>query len=182
MLTIYVEPNEIFVNEEFITFDHKQVIHLEHSLVSIQEWESKWHKPFLSNKDEKTHEELIDYIRCMTLNKDVDEKAYLFISDTNMNAITAYLSDPMTATTFNEIGNKNNPMGKKVITSELIYYHMIALNIPSEYRFWHINQLMTLIRVINEKNAPKKKRSKREILREYDRINEERKRRLNTKG
>lgn len=185
MLTIRVRPNEVFdqVNEEFITLEHEQVLHLEHSLASIQSWESKWHKPFLGTK-EKTLEEVIDYIRCMTLNKEeVDQNAYIFIGDDNLDRITEYLSDPMTATTFGGDEQKNDPFGKKVITSELIYYYMITLNIPSEYRFWHISQLITLIRVINIKNTPsKKRRSKREILNHYNRLNEERRRRLNTRG
>lgn len=185
MLTIYVKPNEVFdeVNEEFITLSQEQVLHLEHSLASIQMWESKWHKSFLGTKD-KTFEEVIDYIHCMTLNKDeVDQNAYLFIGDANLERITAYLKDPMTAITFTGDEKKDDPFRKKVITSELIYYYMITLNIPSDYRFWHISQLITLIRVISIKNAPnKKRRSKREILSQYDRLNEERKRRFNTRG
>lgn len=183
MLTIHVKPNELFneQNEEFVKLKHEQVLNLEHSLASIQIWESKWHKSFFGTK-EKTYEEIVDYIRCMTLNADVDEKAYLFISDMDLNRITEYLSNPMTATTFSEDEKKNDPLTKKTITSELIYYYMITLNIPSEYRFWHINQLITLIRVINIKNTPKKKRSKREILSRYDKLNEERKRRFNTRG
>lgn len=183
MITICVKPNELFDdrNEEFIRLENEQVLNLEHSLASIQRWETKWHKPFLGTKD-KTYEEVVDYIRCMTLNEGVDEKAYLFISDSDLNRITEYLKDPMTATTFSEDERKNDPLAKRIITSELIYYYMIALNIPSEYRFWHINQLITLIRVINIKNAPKKKRSKKEILSRYEKLNEERKRRFNTRG
>lgn len=183
MITIHVKPNELFddQNEEFIRLDHEQVLNLEHSLASIQKWESKWHKSFLGTKD-KTSEEVIDYVRCMTLNENVDEKAYLFISDADLSRIIEYLRDPMTATTFTVDEKKNDPMAKSIITSELIYYYMITLNIPSEYRFWHISQLITLIRVISIKNTPKKKQSKREILSRYDKLNEERKRRLNTRG
>lgn len=183
MITIHVMPNELFddQNEEFIRLEQEQTLNLEHSLASIQKWESRWHKVFLGTK-EKTYEEIIDYIRCMTINDDVDEKAYLFISDADMNRITNYLKDPMTATTFGEDEKKNDPLSKGNVSSELIYYYMIALNIPPEYRFWHISQLITLIRVINIKNAPKKKRSKQEILSRYNRINEERKKRLNTRG
>lgn len=185
MLTIYVYPNEAYLEskEEFVSLKKKQVLHLEHSLASIQLWESKWHKPFLGGKEEKSYEEIIDYIRCMTLNKEeVDEKAYLFIGDENLKTITSYLTDPMTATTFTDFEKKNDPLNKRAVTSELIYYYMIALNIPSEYRFWHISQLITLIRVINVKNTPKKKRSRRDILAQYDRLNEERKKKFNTRG
>lgn len=183
MITILVKPNNFFDNqvEEFVRLEHEQVLKLEHSLASIQRWESKWHKSFFGTKD-KTYEEIIDYIRCMTLNEDVDEEAYRFIPDSDLNLIVNYLKDPMTATTFNNDEKKKDPLNKRTITSELIYYYMIALNIPSEYRFWHINQLITLIRVINIKNAPQKKRSKREILSQYDKLNEERKRRFNTRG
>lgn len=184
MLTICVQPKELYdeKKEEFVALRHEQILHLEHSLASIQLWESRWHKAFLGTKEEKTYEEIIDYIRCMTLDNNVDETAYLFITDENLKKITDYLTDPMTATVFNELEKKKDPLNKRVITSEIIYYYMITLNIPSEYRFWHISQLLTLIRVINTKNAPKKKRSRREILASYDRLNEERKRMYNTKG
>lgn len=183
MITIHVKPNVWFdeKNEELISLEHEQVLKLEHSLASIQKWESIWHKPFLSTND-KTYEEIIDYIRCMTLNDDVNEKAYFFISNADIVRITEYLKNPMTATTFNAEEKKKDPLAKAVITSELIYYYMIALNIPSEYRFWHISQLITLIQVISIKNTPKKKLSNKEILSRYDKLNEERKKRLNTRG
>lgn len=140
----------------------EQVLRLEHSLVSISKWESKWCKPFLS-KQEKTFEETIDYVRCMTLTQNVSQETYYRLTNTHIKQINDYIEAPMTATWFsNETGGgKSN--GEQ-ITSELIYYWMIALNIPLECQKWHLNRLLTLIRICNIKNQPPKKRSKKEIM------------------
>lgn len=130
-----------------------QTIALEHSLVSISKWEAKWHKPYLSNTG-KTFEENLDYIRMMTLTKNVDPRLYYLLSQENINAINTYIEDPMTATWFSKT-NDSRP-NKRVITSELIYYWMISLGIPMECQKWHLNRLLTLIRVCNAENSPKK--------------------------
>ena len=154
-------------------------IQLEHSLKSIAVWESKWHKPYLS-KDPKTKEELLDYIRCMTLTKDVDPIIYYFIPEEEMQRIAEYIEDPMTATTF----KKENSTGpnNKIVTNEILYYDMIALNIPLECEKWHLNRLITLIRVCSEKNKPDKKMSKNEIMRRNRALNAARRKKLGTKG
>ena len=157
-----------------------QVLKLEHSLVSLSKWESKWHKSFLYTK-EKTKEEVMDYIRCMTLTQNVDPDVYNYITEENIAEIEAYISDPMTATTFSEEpgkGKKNN----EIITAELIYYWMIAAQIPPEYQKWHLNRLITLIRVCGVKNAPPKKVSKRDRISQYAAMNAARRKQLNTKG
>ena len=129
-----------------------QTITLEHSLVSISKWESKWHKPYLASN--KTFEETIDYIRMMTLTKNVDSRLYYLLSKENVESINKYIEDPMTATWFAKT-NDNRPT-KRIITSELIYYWMIALGIPMECQKWHLNRLLTLIRVCNAESQPKK--------------------------
>ena len=157
MLTIVIKRNEQYdeIKEEFIE-SKKQILQLEHSLVSLSKWESKWHKPFLS-KEEKTHEETIDYIRCMTITQNVDSDMYNFISKAEMKKITNYIEDPMTATV---ISNTKKLYSKEIITAELIYYSMVALNIPFECQKWHLNRLLMLIEVCNIKNTPPKKMNK----------------------
>lgn len=180
MLTIVIPATEEFdeVKGEFV-YTKEHVLQLEHSLLSISKWESKWCKPFLTKYD-KTFEETIDYIKCMTLNKNVSDDVYGCLTQSNINAINDYIGAPMTATYFSntEQGKKNNEQ----ITSELIYYWMIALNVPFECQKWHINRLLTLIRVCNIKNQPPKKMSKREIMSRNAALNAARRQQLNTKG
>ena len=181
MLTITIPATEKYdeIKGEFI-YSKEQTLQLEHSLVSISKWESKWCKPFLDSKREKTNEEVIDYVKCMTLNKNVSDEAYLCLTQENITAINDYIGAPMTATYFSNTdkGKKNNEQ----TTSELIYYWMIALNIPFECQKWHINRLLTLIRVCNIKNQPPKKMSKREIMSRNAALNAARRQQLNTKG
>lgn len=164
--------------QEFVSFKG-QTLQLEHSLVSLSKWEQKWHKPFLS-KEEKTLEETIDYIKCMTLTQNVKPEVYMFLTPENIEQINRYIEDPRTATTFPNEKSKTGT--REVITNELIYYWMIALNIPQEYQKWHLNHLLTLIRVCNAKNAPAKKLSKEEIRRRNRELNEQRRKQLNTTG
>lgn len=184
MLKIVIPPvnEQLWVEsrQEFITHKFKgQTLQLEHSLVSLSKWESKHHKFFL-NKNGKTTEEMLDYIRCMTLTQNVDPEAYNYLTQENIDDIQAYIDDPMTATTFSETGSKAN--SGEQISSELIYYWMIALNIPPEYQKWHLNRLLTLIKVCNIKNSPPKKMSQRELLRRNRALNESRLKRARHKG
>lgn len=182
MLTLIIPAHELFNDEtqEFI-YEPERVLQLEHSLISISKWEAKWTKPFLSDRpqDNKTFEEIIDYIKCMTINEGIPDSAYLSLSKEQYAEINKYISAPMTATTIQE------PPGKKsreIITSELLYYYMIAYNIPIECEKWHLNRLMTLIKICNIKNQPEKKRSTREIMQSNTALNAARKKKLNTKG
>lgn len=164
--------------QEFINIDHEITISLEHSLVSLSKWESKWKKPYLS-LEEKTKEEKIDYIRCMTVTQNVDPIIYYFISPFEMLKIDNYINDPMTATTFKKEDKKG---GREIITAEIIYYWMTCYNIPFECQKWHLGRLMALIRVCAVKNAPQKKMSQKEI---YDRnrsLNKARRARLHSRG
>ena len=169
------------IKEEFFTKPgtKEQTLQLEHSLVSLSKWESKWCRPFLSSPP-ATVEETIDYIKCMTITKNVDPEVYNNLTEENIKQIKEYINAPMTATTFyEEKGVKRN---KETVTSELIYYWMISLQIPSDYEKWHINRLLTLIRVCNIKNQPPKKRRRREIMSRNAALNAARKRQLNTNG
>lgn len=180
MLTITIPSRELFDEKTNSFFTTKpQTIVLEHSLVSLSKWESKWHKPFLT-QDEKTLEETIDYIKCMTITQNVDPTVYNFLSPFNITEINNYIQDPMTATTFYNDNQKGR--AKEVITSELIYYWMIALNIPMECQKWHLNRLLTLVRVCNVKNTPSKKMSKRDVASKYASLNAARRNKLNSKG
>lgn len=167
------------VKQEFVK-PKTQTLQLEHSLISLSKWESKWHKPFLATK-EMTDEETLDYIKCMTLTKNVNPDVYKHISRENMNAVVAYIGDPMTATTFSKDNKGSN--NREIITSELIYYWMIASNIPFDpCQKWHLNRLITLIRVCSIKNTPPKKRSKRDIMSRNSALNAARRQQMNSKG
>lgn len=174
---LWDEEKEIYIP---IPALKEQVLQLEHSLVSLSKWESKWCKPFF-DKQEKSYEEIIDYIKCMTLNKNVDPYVYYRLTDENFAQINDYIESPMTATTFSNM-NKGAKGRREIITSELIYYWMIALNIPFECQKWHINRLITLIEVCEIKNTPPKKMSKQATASHYAALNAARKKKYNTKG
>ena len=165
-------------NGEFIP-PKTQTIQLEHSLISISKWESKWCKSFIHTK-EMSVEETIDYIKCMTLTQNVRDDVYNCISNDNILQIREYINAPMTATTFSN--SKTGKKNREIITSELIYYWMVAFNIPFECQKWHLNRLITLIRVCETKNEPSKKRSKKDVAAEYARLNAARKKAMNTRG
>ena len=181
MLQITVPGIEGFDNakQEFVQISKDQPLTLEHSLVSISKWEAKWCKPFLA-KTEKTLDQTIDYIKCMTLTQNVNPEVYTRLSDENISAVQEYLEAPMTATWFSD--DKDSSPNREIITSELIYYWMIALEIPFECQKWHLNRLLTLIRVCNAKNKKPKKKSQKEMIENYAALNEARKKKLNTTG
>lgn len=180
MLEITIPATELYdeKNQEFINVK-EQTLRLEHSLVSLAKWESKWNKPFLS-KVPKTAEETIDYIKCMTLTQNVDPIVYTFISNENIMKINKYIDSPMTATTFTE--DPNSKPNREQITAELIYYWMIALEIPFECQKWHLNRLLTLVRICNIKNQPAKKMSKQDVMARNAALNAARRKQLNSKG
>lgn len=180
MLQITVPGGELF-NEatgEF-TYGKEQTLKLEHSLVSLSKWESKYHKPFLT-KEEKTTEEMLYYIQCMTLTQNVDPEVYTRLSAANIMAINEYIDDPMTATRV--YGDEKKGVNKEQITAELLYYWMIALQIPVEFQKWHLNRLIMLIRVCSVKNAPPKNRSKAELTRSYAEMNAANRKKFNSRG
>lgn len=188
MLTITVPAKESEswdeLNEEFVytTVSKEQTFQLEHSLLSLSKWESKWHKSFLYNleRGKLSREETIDYIKCMTLTKNVDPTVYANLTNENIQKINAYISDPMTATTFSE--NRKGSSSKEIVTSEIIYYWMLSFEIPFECEKWHLNRLLTLIRVCDIKGQTPKKMSKGEIMKRNAALNAARKKQLNTRG
>lgn len=171
-------------NEEFLPpVNIKETkIQLEHSLISVKKWEQKWHKPFLGNKD-KTSEELADYIKCMTLTRGVDPEVYKWIPKDVVETITKYIEDPMTATWFRDdglIGAQKH--SNEMVTAEIIYYWMITLNVPVEFQKWHLNQLLTLIKVITIKNEKPKKIDPAVAARQRAAINKKRREQFKSKG
>lgn len=179
MLTITIPARELFDDRtnEFV-YTKAQTLQLEHSLVSISKWESKWHKPFLT-KETKTEEEMRDYIRCMTITQNIDSSVYFGLSRDNLLQIKQYIDDEMTATTFS---NREKKQSHQVITSELIYYWMVSLNIPFECQKWHLNRLLTLIHICDIKNTPAKKMSRRDVMNRNSSLNAARRARLGTRG
>lgn len=179
MLTIIVPAVEQYDEdkEEFVN-SKAQTLQLEHSLVSLSKWESKWRKPFLT-KNEKTIEETIDYIRCMTITQNVDEKVFTFVTNGNIMQVREYIEAEMTATTFS---NEKKSSNREVITAEIIYYWMILLNIPFECQKWHLNRLLTLVNVCNIKNKPPQKIGKKELLRRNAALNAARRQANHSEG
>jgi len=179
MIDIIIPETEYFDEErmQFVTYK-EQKLTLEHSLIAISKWESKFEKPFLSS--EKSALEVIEYIKCMTLTQNVKPETYLHLSPKNIEEIQAYIEAPMTATTFKKIEKRGGK--KEIITAELIYYWMIAFNIPFECQKWHLNKLLTLVEVCARKNEPPKKMSRREIAAQHKAINEANRKRFHTKG
>lgn len=180
MLQVTIPASEYFDEKtgEFSSI-RETTLQLEHSLVSVSKWESKWCKPFLGTT-EKTAEECVDYVRCMTITQHVDPTVYQFLTQKNFQEINAYIEAPMTATTFSERENKR--FSREVVTAEIIYYWMVALNIPFECQKWHLNKLIALVRVCNIKNTPQKKMSRREVTERNRALNEARRKKMHSNG
>ena len=180
MLTIIVPENEVYneATNEFISTKETQ-LRLEHSLVSISKWESKWKIPFFGN-NKKTQEQIVDYVRCMTTTQNVPEQVYMCMSKDNFKQIGDYIEDSKTATWFSD--NSNRPTSE-IVTSELIYYWMTAYNIPFECQKWHINRLLTLIKICSVKNqSSDKKMSESAIMKQNASLNKARRARSGSKG
>lgn len=160
--TIWDEKDERFI--QIPSYE----LELEHSLLAISKWESKWNKPFLTD-DPKSDEEFRDYIRCMSLDEEIPYEAYAYLNVNQLHEINKYIESPMTATTIHD--SSNNSPKREIITAELVYYWMISLRIPFECERWHFNRLMTLIRVCGIKNSPDKKMSDDEVMARQKRIN-----------
>ena len=175
MKTITIPAAELFdeSTNEYI-YTRETTIKIEHSLVSVSKWEAKWETPFLNAK--MTREQSIDYIRCMTITQNVDPNIYKAISTSLLNEVNKYIDSKQTATWFND--KKNGPHKMRTVTSELIYYWMIASGIPFECEKWHLNRLITLIRVCQEESKP----SKQMTLEERKALNNARRQKYRTKG
>lgn len=179
LLQITIPKGEYWdeVHERFF-YTKEVTLRLEHSLISISKWESKWCVPF--NSTNKTGEQAIDYVRCMCLNSDVDPEVFTRLTKDNIREINDYIGAPMTATT---ITSRTQPKrSNEIVTSELIYYWMIEFNIPIQFEKWHFNRLMTLIRVCSEKAQAPKKMNRREIMAQNKALNAARRAKLHSKG
>lgn len=183
MLEIEIPEQEFFDNNKNEFFKVRSLkLQLEHSLISLAKWEAKWHKPFLGTED-KTLAEIQDYIRCMTLTKDVNPIYYRIIPESSLKQISDYIHDPMSATWFSKDEEQKGKIGRReIITAEIIYYWMVTLNIPVQFEKWHLNRLITLIKVINIKNAPSKKMKQSDILKQNAALNKARRAKMKSKG
>lgn len=178
MLTILVQVEETF-DEATETFDNQSVrLDFEHSLVSLSKWESHFEKPFLG-KEEHTTEETLWYIEAMCLTPNPPAGIFEKLNQDNVDSLSKYIASKQTATTFNERGQKPS---REIITAELIYYWMVALNIPFECQYWHLSRLLTLVKVCNVKNAPPQKVSKRDAMQRQRELNAQRRAQNNSKG
>lgn len=180
MLTIVVPGTEMFdeTKQEFVT-EGDVTIRLEHSLVSLSKWESIYEKPFLGSNN-KTTEEVLEYIKCMTITHNIAPEVYQNLSEGNLEDINSYIEAKMTATWFHD--PPGAPASRDVITAELIYYWMITFQIPWECEKWHLNRLFTLIRVCNLKQAKPKKMSRSEMAARNRELNAQRRAQLGTSG
>ena len=182
MLEIKVKGAEFWNDEieEFVIVEPCTLM-LEHSLISLSKWESKWKKPFLNN-DAKTVEETRDYVRCMTINKNVTDSTYLALTSYDLKKINEYIGDTMTATTFHTRDGKSKGGRGEIMTAEVIYFYMISFGIPFECEKWHLNRLLTLIKVCNIKNAPKQKMSKAAAAKQQRALNAQRRAKSGSRG
>lgn len=188
MLKLEVPAREMYDyrTEEFITIKPVS-LKLEHSLLSVSKWESIYHKCFLDTMSEENSNgispaEFRDYVRCMTVNDNVPPLVYECLTSEELEKISEYIADPMSATTINRHGPKKARRGGDKMTSEMIYYYMIASDIPFECQKWHLNRLLKLITICGIKNAPAQKMSKRDIMARNMALNAQRRAKYHTKG
>lgn len=186
-----IPKREYFDNrtQEFVTIDeiHIEPIHLklEHSLMSIAKWESRWHKPFIG-RDDLSGEELVDYIRCMTVNQVKNPSVYEWLTQEDLLEIIAYMQDQQSAWEIRP--SKEQKKDTKPTSVESIYYAMIQYGIPAEYEQWHFKRLMALLDYCDSKGGSvsgaggQKKRSEREIMEMYRALNEKNRKKYNSKG
>ena len=182
MLTIEIPENEYYDPQtNVIKANPACTVNLEHSLISISKWESKWRQPFLStfSKDSFRMDMYRDYIACMAINP-VSPEIFIGLTPDNMNAIQKYIDDPMTATTFSQ--RQQGPTSKKVITAEVLYHRMFANQIPIECQKWHLNRLLTLLRIFDIENSSPQKMSRRDTANRNAQLNAMRRAQMHTRG
>ena len=179
MLPITIPEGEYWDEAtETMSYTKKTVLRLEHSLISISKWEAKWCIPFFDS--EKTNEQILSYIECMTLNPEVDPKVYSRLTADNIKAINDYIAAPMTASKVKKV--QNTSKRGEYVSSELIYFWMIDCGVPVEFEKWHINRLIMLIRICYDKNKGGGKMSTKEIMRENRALNAARRAKYHTRG
>ncbi|MCA9392285.1 hypothetical protein KC614_03720 [candidate division WWE3 bacterium] len=181
MLSIVVLGDELWNEEtnEFSTVGDV-ALEFEHSLVSLSKWEAKYEKPFLG-KGKKEQEEVFGYLKEMCLTPNVDEEVFYRLSDDNLDAINKYIESKQSATTFGNLPKERGPA--ETITAELIYYWLVAFQIPFDpCETWHLNRLFSLIRICSIKNTPPKKVNRAEMLSQRSKLNAQRRAQLGTRG
>lgn len=173
MFKVTIREQKIFDEETSTFYDIQETtIRMEHSLLAVAKWESKWKVPFLSETRKQTPEEILDYIRCMCID-DIDPVILKGLSRKNIAQITEYMEDTATASWVNNSVNKGQK-NKKVVTSELIYYYMSALNIPFECESWNIKRLIMLIEIASIEQQPPKKMPKGDMIAKRNSLNQAR--------
>lgn len=181
MLQIIVPDTEVFNEntQEIYTLKGCK-LQLEHSLVSLSKWESKWKKPFLA-KNDKTNQEVLEYIKCMTITQNVPDYIYKCLTEQNVTDILNYIDDPMTATTINN--PRKSKIDNEILTAEILYYYMFTAGIPKECEKWHLNRLIMLLKVFGIKNNTKPhKMPREEYLNRRRALNEQRKAKFKSHG
>lgn len=181
MLNLPIEETELYDDEleEFVVIK-PIVLHLEHSLVSISKWESKWRKPFLDPHAQRTLQENRDYVQCMTMNQHVDPAVYFALTNQDYQAVADYINSSQTATWFSN--NNSGAPSREIVTSELLYFQMVNFGIPFECQKWHLSRLLALIRICAIKNSPESKMSHAEILNANRKLNEARRKAARSRG
>lgn len=180
MLELYLPDREFFDEEkEIFKVEKAKTLTLEHSLCSVSKWEMKFEIPFMGH--DLTSEELFYYVKCMAVNCIITDEDVRRLTTEQFESIGKYINATATATTFHQWGNKGGHSKKEIITSELIYYWMVALEIPFECENWHLNRLLTLIRVCGIKNNPKKM-GKMETMMSNSKLNQMRRKAMGSKG
>ncbi|TXH16186.1 MAG: hypothetical protein E6R03_05900 [Hyphomicrobiaceae bacterium] len=180
MLRLQIAGQELFdeATSLFTVIEAGHIL-MEHSLVSLSLWEAKHEVAFLG-KVEKTEEQILDYFRCMILETDVEDPISKLSSE-NLATIQEYMNAPNTATSFFDLDKPGRP-NSSTITTELIYYWMVAFNIPFECQTWHLNRLLTLIRICGMKQNGGKKMSKQEMMRHNHDLNAQRRAQMGSSG
>jgi hypothetical protein len=172
--TLWDEETETFVEHIVSSID------FEHSLASMSKWESKWEQAFLG-RTEKTAEQVYDYLSMMCLTPGVTREQILGLSQENFTQINEYIESQQTATKFAEQPNRRG--SGEQITSDLVYYWMVAFRIPWEAQYWHLNKLLALVRICNAKQSGKTQKVPRHDTAQRNRdLNAERRKKYGTSG
>ena len=183
-IVVTVPKSEVYDEENDIFYEIKNEVTLvmEHNLIAISRWESKFHKPYLT-KDTKTNEEILYYLECMTITKGVESYVYRCIPKSELLRITEYINDPMTGTTVRESPYAKKQGKEEIQSAELLYYYMFKLGIPKECENWHLNRLMTLMKVYGAKDEkPDGKASRSELIARNRAINARNRSKYHSKG
>jgi hypothetical protein len=187
MLVLNIGAREAFDNktQEFVKVGGTRV-EMEHSLYSLSKWESIWEKPFLDPRADRTREETISYIEQMIVApSDLPSETLEQLTNGDVKAVNEYINRKMTATTIHDLAHAPAAAARptsEMVTAEVMYYWLVALNIPFECQYWHLERLITLVKVINLKQSPPKKMSRREIADQQRRLNAERRAKYGTQG